>query len=62
MAQGALEQDDSGKWYVRVQHGNGSGDMVSPTKVDGFVELTRGKELFKRGEVYDFVHFHPVFK
>ena len=60
MAQGRLESNREGKFFVHVQHGNGSGDMVSPTKVDGFVELPRGKSLFKAGEIFDFMQFHPV--
>ena len=41
---------------------NGSGDMVSPTRVDGFIELPRGKENFRAGELYNFMPFHPIIR
>lgn len=33
-------------------HGHGSGDLASLTMSNGFIELPRGKELFRAGEVY----------
>ena len=56
-AQASIEQADDGRFFATVQHGNGSGDMVSPTKMDGFIELTRGKEVYEVGGVYDFMWF-----
>jgi len=53
----SIEQADDGRFFATVQHGNGSGDMVSPTKMDGFIELTRGKEVYEVGGVYDFMWF-----
>ena len=53
-AQASLKTID-GKLLVDVAHGNGSGDMVNMASVDGFVELPRGKETFKRGERYPFL-------
>ncbi len=56
-AQASLSQSDEGRNLATVRHGNGSGDMVSPTKMDGFVELPRGKEVYEAGGVYEFMRF-----
>ena len=33
-------------------HGRGSGDLASLTLSNGFIELPRGKDIFKAGEIY----------
>ncbi|MGK0366443.1 MAG: molybdopterin molybdotransferase [Saprospiraceae bacterium] len=37
--------------------GNGSGDLANLTNADGFLELPKGKEVFKEGEVFSFVSY-----
>ena len=37
--------------------GNGSGDLANLTNADGFLELPRGKEVFKEGEVFSFISY-----
>lgn len=56
-AQASISQSSDGRWLATVKHGNGSGDMVSPSCMDGFIELPRGKEVFQVGEVFDFMNF-----
>jgi len=53
---------DNGKIYAESSKGNGSGDMVHPSKMDGFLELPRGKDVFEVGEIYEFIPFHPILK
>lgn len=60
-AQAKIEFED-GKLYAKISNGNGSGDMVHPTKVDGFVELPQGKDVYLSGEVYTFMPFHSILK
>lgn len=56
-AQASISQAEDGRYLATVKHGNGSGDMVSPSSMDGFIELPKGKEVFEVGEVYDFIRF-----
>lgn len=56
-AQASISQSQDGRYLATVKHGNGSGDMVSPSSMDGFIELPRGKEVFEVGEVFDFMRF-----
>jgi len=56
-AQASISQSEDGRYLATVKHGNGSGDMVSPSSMDGFIELPKGKEVFEVGEVYDFIRF-----
>lgn len=61
-AQASIQQKEDGRFLALVSHGNGSGDIVNPSAMDGFIELPAGKELYKAGEVYDFMPFYPLFK
>lgn len=47
-----IHYDESGKILAKPVHGNGSGDLANLTNADGFLELTEGKDLYKKGEVY----------
>ncbi len=53
---------EQGKIYAKISKGNGSGDMVHTTMMDGFVELPKGKDVYKAGEVYSFIPFHSILK
>ncbi|MFT4533370.1 MAG: molybdopterin molybdotransferase [Saprospiraceae bacterium] len=53
---------ENGKIYADISKGNGSGDMVHPTEMDGFVELPQGKDVYQTDEVYSFIPFHSILK
>jgi len=59
-AQANLIMKSDGRLCARISHGNGSGDLIHPSKMDGFVELPTGKTEFKEGEVYPFMPFYPI--
>ena len=61
-AQAFIQQKEDGRHYARIQHGNGSGDIVNPSSMNGFIELPAGKELYKAGELHDFMPFYPLYK
>ncbi len=56
-AQARHEWDENGTLWAEVIHGHGSGDMINPTSVSGFLELSRGKEVYIKGEPYKFIPF-----
>lgn len=56
-AQASIEQSEDGKWIATVKHGNGSGDMVSPAHMDGFIELPKGQEIYEVGQIFEFMKF-----
>lgn len=56
-AQAKYTIDDKGQNIVSVVHGNGSGDMVSPTKADGFAILYPGQEIYSEGTIVEFIPF-----
>lgn len=60
-AQASAVQGEDGRFYARVSHGNGSGDIVNPSSMNGFLELPKGSELFKAGELHDFMPFCPLY-
>ena len=53
---------ENGHVYADLYKGNGSGDMVHPTMMDGFVELPQGKDVYQAGDVYTFIPFHSILK
>lgn len=61
-AQAIVHQGKDGRLYGTVKHGNGSGDIVNPSSMDGFVEIPAGKEIYSAGEMFDFRPFHPIYK
>jgi molybdopterin molybdotransferase len=61
-AQASISQKEDGRFYATVKHGNGSGDIVNPSSMDGFLELPAGKELYSAGELHAFMPFYPIFK
>jgi molybdopterin molybdotransferase len=48
-----LNYNDQGQILATPMQGNGSGDFANLTGADAFIELPRGKDLYKAGEVYD---------
>lgn len=61
-AQASVHQKEDGRFYANVSHGNGSGDIVNPSSMDGFIELPAGKEIYSAGELHNFMPFYPIFK
>lgn len=47
-----LEYDDQGRTWADPKKGNGSGDFTNLVYADAFIELPRGKDLYRQGEVY----------
>lgn len=60
-AQARLSFGEDGVNYATVSHGNGSGDIVNPSGMDGFIEFPRGTNRFLSGEIFNFIPFHPIF-
>lgn len=60
-AQARLSKDEAGNHLATVRHGNGSGDMVNPAMMDGFIILPTGKETYRAGEAYPFRSFHTLY-
>jgi len=56
-AQAKIQYEDDGTTTATISHGNGSGDMVNPTQMDGFVELNSQQSVFKVGTVVPFIPF-----
>jgi molybdopterin molybdotransferase len=48
----ALTYSEEAKIMAHPKKGNGSGDLANLVEADAFVELPRGKNLFKAGEIY----------
>lgn len=59
-AQAKLIHGKDSRLYAEVRQGNGSGDLVNPTINDGFVELPKGKNLFKKGEIVNFIPYRSI--
>ena len=53
---------EGGKIYAETSKGNGSGDMVHATNLDGFIELPQGKDVYKAGDVFSFIPFYSILK
>ncbi len=61
-AQASVIQKEDGRFYATVSHGNGSGDIVNPSLMNGFIELPSGNEIYKAGEIHSFMPFYPLYK
>ncbi|NAS13221.1 molybdopterin molybdotransferase MoeA [Poritiphilus flavus] len=56
-----LESQTDGTLAALPLPGNGSGDFANLVNADGFLILPQNKTLFKKGEVYPFLHYRQVF-
>ena len=52
-----ISYSEKGQVIATPFTGNGSGDLANLTNADGFLELSRGKEIFKKGEFFSFVSY-----
>ena len=55
--QAKLESDVDGKLIAEPVKGNGSGDFINLVHADGFLMLPQGKNIFKKGEVFEFIRY-----
>jgi molybdopterin molybdotransferase len=47
----------NGKMYATPITGNGSGDLANLADADAFLELPKGKIMFKKGEAFNYIPF-----
>ena len=59
-AQAKLTTSNTAQLRAEIIEGNGSGDLVNPTRTDGFVELPKGKDIYKKGEIFNFIPFKTI--
>lgn len=52
-----LINDNAKNQVAQPFAGNGSGDFVNLKNVDGFLELPKGKDVFKEGDYFKFINF-----
>ncbi len=52
-----IEYTSDAKILAHPRKGNGSGDFVNLTRAQAFMELPRGKNTFKAGEIYPILFF-----
>ena len=58
--QARVEFDENANLIAEIEQGNGSGDLVNPAMMDGFVELPDGRSEFKKGEVFEFMPYKTL--
>lgn len=59
--QATLKSEADGTLTATPIQGNGSGDFANLTQADGFLILPQSKELFKKGEVFEFIMYRQNF-
>lgn len=52
-----LDYDDHGRTLATPVPGSGSGDLANLVDADAFLELPRGRDLYKRGEVFPLIFY-----
>jgi len=52
--------DKTGRILAKPETGNGSGDLANLSEADAFLQLPRGKDLFKKGELYPLIFYREV--
>jgi len=52
-----LITNTNGETTAKPSKGNGSGDFANLANVDGFLELPKGKDLYKKGSYYPYYNF-----
>ncbi|MFM7430752.1 MAG: hypothetical protein ACKO1F_12720 [Flammeovirgaceae bacterium] len=50
-------KNEQGKLLAYPKTGEGSGDFANLVEADGFLELPRGRNEFKSGEVFRLIRF-----
>ncbi|MEM7109077.1 MAG: molybdopterin molybdotransferase MoeA [Bacteroidota bacterium] len=52
-----IEFNEQAQLMATPAKGNGSGDLANLVDTDAFIELPRGKELFRKGEIYPIFYY-----
>ena len=47
-----IQYNSAGQILAQPIEGNGSGDLANLVDADAFLELPRGRETFKKGEIF----------
>ena len=47
-----ISSNQEGSLLATPQKGNGSGDLANLVDADAIIELPKGRDLYKKGEVY----------
>lgn len=55
-----LDFNEKGEILAQPIKGNGSGDLANLVDADAFIELPRGKDLFKAGEVFPILRYRET--
>ncbi|MFZ9046262.1 MAG: molybdopterin molybdotransferase MoeA [Cyclobacteriaceae bacterium] len=55
-----LDFNEKGEILANPIKGNGSGDLANLVDADAFIELPRGRDLFKAGEVYPIIRYRET--
>ncbi|MCB9081050.1 MAG: molybdopterin molybdotransferase MoeA [Lewinellaceae bacterium] len=50
----------TGRWLAKPIEGHGSGDLANLVDADGFLELPKGEDKFRKGEVFPFFPYRPL--
>ncbi|MFY0672960.1 MAG: molybdopterin molybdotransferase MoeA [Bacteroidia bacterium] len=53
----AIDYSEKGELLAIPVRGHGSGDLANLVRVDGYLVLEQGKDLYKAGEVYELIPF-----
>lgn len=51
----AIIEHSEGQSFAQILTGNGSGDLANLTRIDGFVELPQGSDLYNEKTLYNFI-------
>ena len=57
----SLKFNEEGQIIAHPQRGNGSGDLANAPKVDAYLELPQGKDLYEKGEVHRLYPFRNFY-
>ena len=57
----SIDFNEKGEILAQPNRGNGSGDLANLVDSDAFIELPRGKDLFKSGEVFPIIRYREIF-
>jgi len=53
----AITQSEDGRLVAQPRRGNGSGDLANLVTADAFLELPKGKDIYEKGSIYNFIAY-----
>jgi molybdopterin molybdotransferase len=59
-AQVKLEMSENAEMIAKPMEGHGSGDLANLTDADAFIILPPGKEIYKKGEIFEILPFKSL--